>query len=81
MHSVSQAILTFLKVSSSTTDIELVEKIVNRSIETLYLPEKKSFVYQKHKYFVNKINYMRWTQAWAYYSFAFLNRYILEVRE
>ncbi|MGF1760326.1 aspartate-semialdehyde dehydrogenase [Photobacterium sagamiensis] len=74
MHSVSQAVVTFLKVSGKPKDIDLVEKIIHRAIETLYIPNEQRFVYQKHKYFTNKINYIRWTQAWVYYSFAFYNR-------
>ncbi len=74
MHSVSQAVLTLLKVSSEKEDVELAGKIIQRSIETLFMPNKKRFVYQKHKHFTNKINYIRWTQAWVYYSFAYYNR-------
>lgn len=78
MHCVAQAILTLLKVGGSKADVEMTEKIINQSIKLLYLPKSKHFAYQKHKYFTNKINYMRWTQAWVYYSFAFYNRYTLE---
>ncbi len=74
MHSVSQAVLTLLKVSGKKEDVELAGKIIQRSIDTLFMPKKKRFVYQKHKYFTNKINYIRWTQAWVYYSFAYYNR-------
>ncbi len=75
MHSVSQAIFTLIKVGGTEADIDIVEKIINRSIETLYMPNRKRFVYQKHKYFTNRINYIRWTQAWVYYSFSFYNHY------
>ena len=78
MHCVSQAVFTLLKVGGSKSDVELTEKIINQSIKLLYLPKSKHFAYQKHKYFTNKINYIRWTQAWVYYSFAFYNRYIME---
>jgi hypothetical protein len=78
MHSVSQAVLTLLKVSGEQEDIDLAEKVIQRSIDTLYMPKKKRFVYQQHKYFTNKINYIRWTQAWVYYSFSYYNRYIEE---
>lgn len=81
MHSVSQAVLTLLKVSGGQEDIELAEKIIQRSIDTLYMPNKKRFVYQKHKYFTNKINYIRWTQAWVYYSFSYFNRMVAQSDE
>lgn len=73
MHCVSQAIFTLLKVGNTADDIALVEKIINKSIDNLYMPDKKHFMYQKHKNFSNKINYIRWTQAWVYYSFAYFN--------
>lgn len=75
MHSVSQAIFTLLKVGRTKADFEMAEKVISRSIETLYLPKQQRFIYQKNKFFSNKINYIRWTQAWVYYSFAYFNRF------
>ena len=75
MHCVSQAIFTLLRVGGSPDDLALAAKIIDKSISTLYLPKRGHFAYQKHKYFTNKINYIRWTQAWVYYSFAFYNNY------
>lgn len=70
-HSVAQAIITLGKLGNGLSDNELMERVVRRAIESLYLPEKQQFVYQKNKQSVNKINYMRWTQAWMYYSLSF----------
>ncbi|KMN09780.1 hypothetical protein [Pseudomonas helleri] len=78
MHSVAQAIFTLLKVGGTKKDLELCEKIITRAKETLYLPNKGQFIYQKTRRFKNKINYTRWTQAWAYSSLAFYNRYRAE---
>ena len=75
MHCVSQAIFTLLRVGGSPDDLALAAKIIDKSISTLYLPKRGHFAYQKHKYFTNKINYIRWTQACVYYSFAFYNNY------
>lgn len=74
MHSVSQAIFTLLKVGKTDADFAMTEKVIERAIETLYLPKQQRFIYQKNKHFSNKINYVRWTQAWVYYSFAYFNR-------
>ena len=74
MHSVSQAVFTLLKVGKTPDDITLAEKVINRAIQTLYMPKKQRFIYQKNKYFTNKVDYVRWTQAWVYYSFAYFNR-------
>ncbi|ELP5727343.1 aspartate-semialdehyde dehydrogenase [Vibrio vulnificus] len=77
MHSVSQAIFTLLKVGKTQADFEMAEKVINKSIETLYMPKKKRFIYQKNKFFANKVDYIRWTQAWVYYSFAYYSRFAL----
>jgi hypothetical protein len=73
MHSVAQAVITLLKVGGTPEDINLAEKVINWSIDELYLPTKERFVYQKTNRYVNKVNYTRWTQAWVYYSFSYFN--------
>lgn len=78
MHSVTQAVITLIKVSGEKQDIELAGKIIRNSIETLYMPGKGRFVYQQHKYFTNKVDYMRWTQAWVYYSFSMYNHVVAD---
>ncbi|WP_036228322.1 glycoside hydrolase family protein [Marinobacterium jannaschii] len=81
MHSVTQVVITLLKVSGSLEDRELARKVIEKSIETLYMPAKKRFMYQKHKGVSNKVDYMRWTQAWVYYSFSYFNRTVAEQNE
>jgi hypothetical protein len=75
MHCVSQAVFTFLKVGKTDEDFSFAKKVIQRSIDTLYIKSKGQFVYQKTKNTSNKINYIRWTQAWVYYSFAYFNQY------
>ncbi|TXG95704.1 MAG: hypothetical protein E6R09_15035, partial [Rhodocyclaceae bacterium] len=79
MHSFAQAIFTLLKVGGTAADLALCDKVVTRAIELMYLPEKGQFIYQKTRWLTNRINYTRWTQAWAYYSLAFFNRYRAEL--
>ena len=79
MHSFAQAVFTLLKVGSTAEDLKLCDKVVQRAIDLLYLPDKGQFVYQQTRWVTNKINYTRWTQAWAYYSMAFYNRYRAEI--
>lgn len=78
MHSFAQAVLTLLKVGGTPEDLALCDKVVQRAIDLMYLPEKGQFIYQKTRWATNRINYTRWTQAWAYYSLAFYNRYRAE---
>jgi hypothetical protein len=78
MHSFAQAVFTLLKVGGTAEDLQLCDKVVQSAIDLLYLPHKGQFVYQKTRWLTNRINYTRWTQAWAYYSLAFYNRYRAE---
>ncbi|WP_350600891.1 hypothetical protein [Pseudomonas sp. 65/3-MNA-CIBAN-0223] len=79
MHSFAQAVFTLLKVGGTAKDMQLCDKVVQRALDLMYLPEKGQFVYQQTRWLTNRINYTRWTQAWAYYSLAFYNRYRAEV--
>ena len=81
MHCVSQAIFTLIKIGKTDSDIAFAEKVIQRSIDTLYIESKEQFVYQKTKSSTNKINYIRWTQAWVYYSFAFYNRVKEQIKQ
>lgn len=76
MHSVSQAVLTLLKVGGTPDDLIMADRIISNAIEILYLKNKRRFVYQKNQYYTNKIDYIRWTKAWVYYSFSYYQRYI-----
>jgi len=78
VHSFSQGVLTLLKVGGEAADIELSRKIMLRAVETMYLFAEHRFIYQHHRWFTNSIDYIRWTQAWAYYGLAFFNRYMAE---
>jgi len=75
MHSFAQAIFTLLKVGGGAEDRRLCDKVVQRAIELMYQPKKGQFTYQKTRWVINRINYTRWTQAWAYYALAFYNRH------
>lgn len=74
MHSFSQAIFTLLKIGGEEKDIELCKKVVNKSIDLLYLEKRGRFSYQKGSFIRNNVNYSRWTQAWSYFSLAYFNR-------
>lgn len=77
MHSVAQAIITFLRVGPTPYDAVLVEKVSNWSLQTMYIPSKKRFYYQITHFWKNPLDYTRWTQAWSYYAIAVYNRHRL----
>jgi polysaccharide biosynthesis protein VpsJ len=68
MHSVAQGVITLLRVGGTDEDHERARRVIDRSIERLYLRSKERFAYRRGRYFSNKVNYMRWTQAWAFYA-------------
>ncbi|MET2851319.1 aspartate-semialdehyde dehydrogenase [Vibrio owensii] len=75
-HSVAQAVITLIKVGGQKSDIEMANKVLNWSIDELYLSDKTQFVYQKTAKATNSINYVRWTQAWMYLSMSvYLNHH------
>ena len=76
VHSYAQAIITIIKLDPSNTDI--LNIIVKSLIKEMYIESEKRFRYQKGKFFSNNINYLRWTQAWAYYSLCKYNNLLNE---
>jgi polysaccharide biosynthesis protein VpsJ len=78
MHSVAQAVITFLRVSSVPSDSALAEKVMSWALRNMYIPSKKRFFYQINRFSKNPLNYTRWTQAWSYYALAMLNRHRAE---
>lgn len=73
-HSVAQAVITLLKVGGTVADVDLAGRVLHRAEASLYLRDKKRFAYQKGRWFTNRINYLRWTQAWAFYALSVYGR-------
>ncbi|ACD18431.1 hypothetical protein [Paraburkholderia phytofirmans] len=67
-HSVAQALLTLLNVGASDEDHRLADRVFKRALNTLYMPRERRFMYQRGRLTKNRINYLRWTQAWAFYA-------------
>jgi polysaccharide biosynthesis protein VpsJ len=67
-HSVAQALITLLTISGAEEDKSLANRVFERAVQTLYMPTRSRFVYQKTRFATNRINYLRWTQAWAFYA-------------
>jgi hypothetical protein len=64
-------------VGGGVADRQFCDKVVQRAIELMYQPKKGQFIYQKTRWVTNRINYTRWSQAWAYYALAFYNRQVV----
>ncbi|MBN1186137.1 MAG: delta-aminolevulinic acid dehydratase [Bacteroidales bacterium] len=71
IHSPAQAIVFFSGMGKEY-DV-LTKKILDWMIKNMQGPNG-AFYFQKHKYYTNKIPYMRWSQAWAFHA---LTEYLL----
>ena len=70
IHSSAQAIITFSRLKQICPDArERIERIVNWTVSHMW-DERGFFYFQRSRYFVNKIPYMRWAQAWMAYALA-----------
>ena len=65
IHSPAQAIVFFSGLGRQYET--LTKKILNWMIENMQGPSG-AFYFQKHRYYTNKIHYMRWSQAWAFHA-------------
>jgi len=80
MQSVAQAIVTLLKVGGGSADLKLCARVVAHAVDLLYQPGKRKFAQQKTRWFTKRTTHTCKTQAWAYFSLAFYNRYSMEIK-
>ncbi|MGV7241006.1 aspartate-semialdehyde dehydrogenase [Caballeronia sp. M23-90] len=67
-HSVAQAVITLVRIGGTEKDFAIAERVLTRAHASLYLPDQERFIYQKGRWVTNSVNYLRWTQAWAFYA-------------
>lgn len=67
-HSVAQAVITLVRVGETDEDFAIAERVLSKARASLYLADQKRFLYQKGRWVTNRVNYLRWTQAWAFYA-------------
>jgi len=66
IHNFAQGIITFLVFNRPRPARQLYEK----AMDILWNEKGGYFNYQKNRWYTNKINYIRWSQAWMYYALA-----------
>lgn len=71
IHNFAQGIDTLVTFGYPDKALRLIEKCV----DTLWDDDKHYFYYQKTRWYTNKIDYMRWSQAWMFFA---LTRYQLD---
>ena len=73
IHAPAQLVLTLSKLGILKQHKELVDKVLMWTFGNM-LSKEGYFYYQINKYFSSKIPYMRWAQAWMFYS---MSEYLL----
>ncbi len=64
IHNFAQGVDTFLTFGY----LEKAELLIKKAVELMWDRKKHFFYYQKTRWYTNKINYMRWSQAWMFYA-------------
>jgi hypothetical protein len=71
LHSTAQLIVTLKKSKRFEENKDLAFRVLQWTLEHMQSP-KGYFYYQKKLWYINKIPYMRWTQAWMFYALSFI---------
>ena len=64
IHNFAQGILTFLVFGF----IKEAKNLLNKCVYIMWDEKQHYFYYQKTRWFINKINYIRWAQAWMFFA-------------
>lgn len=63
----AQFLSTLVGLNKRKDNIDLANKVIEWT--TAHMQNKKGyFYYRKHRYYTNKINYIRWSQSWMFYA-------------
>lgn len=70
VHCSAQGIVTFVKFQDiDNQGKEMAEKVARWAIENMQ-DKRGRFYYQKTRFYMNRIPYIRWAQAWMFYALA-----------
>lgn len=68
VHSAAQGVITFVEMTDLMPDAKaMAGRVVRWAIDNLQDPAG-FFYFQRHRFWTNKISYMRWAQAWMLYA-------------
>jgi rhamnogalacturonyl hydrolase YesR len=68
VHSAAQGVITFVEMTDLMPNAKaMAGRVVKWAIDTLQDPAG-FFYFQRHRFWTNKISYMRWAQAWMLYA-------------
>lgn len=67
IHTIAESIIICSKIRDPR-GLPLAEKILNVALSNFWDNGKQYFYYQKGRFIMNKIPYIRWAQAWMFYA-------------
>ena len=68
VHSAAQGVITFVEMKDLMPDADaMADRVVRWTIRNLQDPAG-FFYFQRHRFYTNRISYMRWAQAWMLYA-------------
>ena len=68
VHSAAQGAITFVEMKDLMPDADaMADRVVRWTIRNLQDPAG-FFYFQRHRFYTNRISYMRWAQAWMLYA-------------
>lgn len=69
VHNTAQLIITLFRTNRLPENEEMAKKVMEWTIDKMQ-STKGYFYYQKNSLYLNKISYIRWSQAWMFYGLA-----------
>ena len=76
IHAPAQLIITLSRLDKFKSHSPLIEKVLSWTIRNMQSKDGY-FYFQKNKYFLSKISYIRWAQAWMFYA---LSEYLVQCK-
>jgi hypothetical protein len=63
----AQLLITLMVVNKKSDHAEITDRVISWTVANLQHKEGY-FFYRRYKYYSNRINYIRWSQAWMFFS-------------
>lgn len=73
INNAAQLIITLDKAKKLDENQKLISSVLNYTITTLQ-SNKGWFLYQKNKWFTNRILYLRWSNSWMFYAYSLISK-------
>ncbi|KPK67364.1 hypothetical protein AMJ87_13465 [candidate division WOR_3 bacterium SM23_60] len=74
LHATAQGIITCIAFKDEDSNaLSTAHELANWALENMWDERKGYFYFQKNRWYINRIPYLRWPNAWMYYALALLS--------